>query len=49
MIRMIDELMKLSDQEEIEQRNESKRRKRQALSYIEEESNFKEEKDNEFI
>lgn len=46
---MLDVVLELSDQEEIEARKQSKRRKRQALSYIEEESNFKEEKDNEFI
>ncbi|WP_154519966.1 hypothetical protein [Velocimicrobium porci] len=46
---MMNEWIELSEQEEIEQRNQSKLRKRQALAYIEEEVNFKEEKEYEFI
>ena len=40
---MIDELIKISDQEEIEQRNQSKLRKRQALAYTEEEYGYQED------
>lgn len=43
----INETIELSEKEKIEQRNQSKLRKRQALAYIEEENHFKEDIEDE--